>query len=222
MKPLSQLLLFLLTISACSSVLLAAESLQDWLPKSCQYHGEFEQNRVLEELPAPLRSTGRFLFDCRAGVIWHTETPVKNTTIYTSEDLNFRFDREGSVSALKGLVHRGMSTSLRALMGGDISSLNQNFTIVPEPDDETVVEFIPNQISARKHLQKILLRRSDNTIDIELVRNEKSNTAISILETSEFRFQGTEECASIFKKSPLLCESLYFPRKVMDMLQTDH
>ncbi len=222
MKALSCSFLCLLATILLPAILRADESLQSWLPERCEYHGQFEQTRLLQELPSPLISNGRFFFDCQAGVIWQTETPIFNTTIYTKDGVNFRFGREGSVSLLKGLVHGNMSSSLRSLMAGNVSSLSEKFIIAQGSTGETELELIPNRAAAKKHLQKVLLRRSGEGIEIDLVNSETTQTSISISEITEFQSSGSQVCQAIFTALPPICEGLYFPRKVMDAIQTDH
>lgn len=199
--------------------------LESWLPQTCQYHGKFEQTRTLEILPNPLQSSGVFLFDCQAGVIWRTDSPVTNAVIYTNQKRHFRVGSNNQVKQLKGVVHTNMSSMLQALMGGDVSHLTKNFTTQLITNQETAgvdnLILSPASTSIKRHLQEIQLQKEQETMTILLVNSETERTRISTSEITTFRRPGIEECREVFGIDSLTCEGLYFPAKLADELKTE-
>ena len=204
---------------------ISSDVLEDWLPQTCQYHGKFQQTRTLDLLPNPLRSSGVFLFDCKAGVIWHTDQPIASSVVYTNQKHHFRISTDNQGKLLKGLVHANMSSMLQALMGGDVSHLTRNFTTQLTSNQGTTgaddLHLLPVNTSIKRHLQEIRLQKKALSMDILLVNNETKRTRISTSEISEFKRSGTEECQELFGIDSLACEALYFPIKLTDAIKAE-
>ncbi len=204
---------------------LSSDLLENWLPQTCQYHGKFQQTRTLEALPNPLQSSGVFLFDCDAGIIWHTDTPVISSVIYTNQKQHFRISANTQGKLLKGLVHANMSSMLQALMGGDVTHLTKIFTVElianPETDAAEELKLLPKSAALKRHLQEIQLQKTAAEMNIWLINDETKSTRISTLEIAEFQRPATEQCHHLFGADSLNCEALYFPAKLADAIKTE-
>jgi len=203
----------------------AADTLENWLPEQCHYHGEFTQTRTLKVLPQPLQSSGRFLFDCNAGVIWQTASPVSSTLIYTAVNTHFQINGLGESKLLKGIVHNHTATMLLALMAGNTRYLHRDFVAEPDAisDGGSVgtMTLIPKNAAIKRYLAHILLKKTSGTMEISLIRNPEESTLISTSGMTHFKTDSEQLCRELFGQESVACEGLYSPASLADALQTD-
>ena len=97
--------------------------------------GQFVQSRQLKVLKKPLISQGQFIFDQTQGLIWQQITPFESLLILKDKQLIQR-DSQGRVqiskadaSASAAAMGDILPNLVRAMLGGDISGLSENFEL---------------------------------------------------------------------------------------------
>ncbi|MEC4726857.1 outer membrane lipoprotein carrier protein LolA [Shewanella sp. D64] len=97
--------------------------------------GKFTQYRQLKVLKKPLVSQGLFAFDTKQGLIWQQTQPFSSSLILKDDEL-IQVDSSGHRQMIKASESQGagalaetMPTLLKALLSGNISALNQQFTL---------------------------------------------------------------------------------------------
>ena len=97
--------------------------------------GHFVQSRQLKVLKKPLISQGQFIFDQTQGLIWQQITPFESLLILKDKQLIQR-DSQGRVqiskadaSASAAAMGDLLPNLVRAMLGGDISGLSENFEL---------------------------------------------------------------------------------------------
>src|SRR5690606_40113695 len=101
--------------------------LQRFFPQDCHHHGLFTQQKTLTALAQPLTSEGRFAFSCKAGLIWHSDNPLRETLVYPLKAKPWGLDAEGQRQGLDGPVHKQLGNLLNRLIGGDLTYLERHF-----------------------------------------------------------------------------------------------
>lgn len=97
--------------------------------------GNFVQSRQLKVLKKPLISQGLFIFDKEQGLIWQQIKPFESLLILKDKQLIQR-DSQGRVqiskadaSASAAAMGDLLPNLVRAMLGGDISGLSENFEL---------------------------------------------------------------------------------------------
>ena len=97
--------------------------------------GQFVQSRQLKVLKKPLISQGQFIFDQNQGLIWQQIKPFESLLILKDKQLIQR-DSQGRVqiskadaSASAAAMGDLLPNLVRAMLGGDISGLSENFEL---------------------------------------------------------------------------------------------
>ncbi|MCU8008687.1 outer membrane lipoprotein carrier protein LolA [Shewanella sp. SM87] len=97
--------------------------------------GQFVQSRQLKVLKKPLISQGQFIFDQTQGLIWQQIKPFESLLILKDKQLIQR-DSQGRVqvskadaSASAAAIGDLLPSLVRAMLGGDISGLSENFEL---------------------------------------------------------------------------------------------
>lgn len=97
--------------------------------------GQFVQSRQLKVLKKPLISQGQFIFDQTQGLIWQQIKPFESLLILKDKQLIQR-DSQGRVQVSKADASASaaamgdlLPSLVRAMLGGDISGLSENFEL---------------------------------------------------------------------------------------------
>lgn len=97
--------------------------------------GQFVQSRQLKVLKKPLISQGQFIFDKEQGLIWQQIKPFESLLILKDKQLIQR-DSQGRVQVSKADANASaaamgdlLPSLVRAMLGGDISGLSENFEL---------------------------------------------------------------------------------------------
>ncbi|MBT1445298.1 outer membrane lipoprotein carrier protein LolA [Shewanella sp. JM162201] len=94
--------------------------------------GEFEQTRTLKALKRPLVSRGNFVFSPEQGLIWAQSQPFENLLILSESRMLSR-DSEGLWQQTEVEAKAGPATLMpmlvKAMMGGDVATLEQHFSL---------------------------------------------------------------------------------------------
>lgn len=94
--------------------------------------GEFEQTRALKALKRPLVSRGSFVFSPEQGLMWAQNQPFENLLILSETRMLSR-DSEGLWQQTEVDAKAGPATLMpmlvKAMMGGDVATLEQHFSL---------------------------------------------------------------------------------------------
>ncbi|MDT3335864.1 outer membrane lipoprotein carrier protein LolA [Shewanella sp. SP1S1-7] len=140
--------------------------------------GHFVQSRQLKVLKKPLISQGQFIFDQTQGLIWQQIKPFESLLILKDKQLIQR-DSQGRVqiskadaSASAAAMGELLPSLVRAMLGGDISGLSENFELhflitdrlSPErlsPDGQWQLGLTPKDPLMKKAIANMVLEGSD-------------------------------------------------------------
>ena len=105
------------------------------LTASPQAKGEFTQYRYLKVLKQPLVSKGSFVFSKPLGIVWQQRSPFSNTLILQAGS-HTQIDSQGQMQVSKAQqsnhssqLAQLMPTVLKALLSGDLQTLQQHFSL---------------------------------------------------------------------------------------------
>lgn len=135
--------------------------------------GQFVQSRQLKVLKKPLISQGQFIFDQTQGLIWQQIKPFESLLILKDKQLIQR-DSQGRVqiskadaSASAAVMGDLLPSLVRAMLGGDISGLSENFELhflITEklsPDGQWQLGLTPKDPLMKKAIANMVLEGSD-------------------------------------------------------------
>lgn len=140
--------------------------------------GQFVQSRQLKVLKKPLISQGQFIFDQTQGLIWQQIKPFESLLILKDKQLIQR-DSQGRVqiskadtSASAAVMGDLLPSLVRAMLGGDISGLSENFELhflgterlkieSLSPDGQWKLGLTPKDPLMKKAIANMVLEGSD-------------------------------------------------------------
>ncbi|MCK7631912.1 outer membrane lipoprotein carrier protein LolA [Shewanella sp. JNE10-2] len=135
--------------------------------------GQFVQSRQLKVLKKPLISQGQFIFDKEQGLIWQQIKPFESLLILKDKQLIQR-DSQGRVQVSKADASASaaamgdlLPSLVRAMLGGDISSLSENFELHfliadrLSPDGQWQLGLTPKDPLMKKAIANMVLEGSD-------------------------------------------------------------
>jgi len=195
--------------------------LEGLLPQYCLFTGQFRQKRVIPSLPVPLVSQGRFFYSCHAGLIWHTDSPIVETLVYTSTGQQFEIRPDEQPKQLKSRLHGYLSIFLLRLMAADTEYLYENFTVdllAPTALGDHLMGslvLVPRRKMVKRALKKITLKPDDLDRIVHIINVNKESTEITISDVQQHHIDDRESasvsCAPMSNSSLLSCQTLLQP-----------
>lgn len=194
MKLIKILLFFLLSFQQGYAADVLAE-ISEHLVKAPITQGEFQQQKHLKILQRPLQSTGLFTYHQNKGVIWKTLTPIPSLLLVNESHL-LTGQGEQAVPPAFGKV-------FKAMLGGDLSQLNEDFVIVGEDKKtEWQLQLVPKDELLKKIIRSILLRGDAELHSLELQEVNGNLTHINFSHTSHPQQLTAEQVADFERLSP--------------------
>lgn len=170
------------------------------LTQHCRFSGTFTQEKSLTSLPVALISTGKFLFDCDLGLIWHTAKPIVETKIYTTSSMHFHLDAKSEMEVLDDVIQTTIAKLLLDIMSANKEAITEGFVITPTGTNS--ISLVPMGAFLKKGLQSISLKKNpaQNTLLIGLLDKKSQNTRITSVKThqSESKEASLIHCQSLF------------------------
>lgn len=142
--------------------------------------GQFAQEKHMQLLSMPLKSSGSFVVIKDVGVVWKLEQPVQSTMTITEQGLK-------GVDIEDNRAMQYVGKLLMQLLSGDFSSLEQQFKLVAAVEDEQwqlVLE--PRSSLIKKAVESILLSGGSYINSIELHESGGDKTVIQLLNQQEY------------------------------------
>lgn len=143
--------------------------------------GHFVQSRQLKVLKKPLISQGQFIFDQTQGLIWQQIKPFESLLILKDKQLIQR-DSQGRVQVSKADASASaaamgdlLPSLVRAMLGGDISGLSENFelhfliTDRLSPDGQWQLGLTPKDPLMKKAIANMVLEGDDTLQSLVLL-----------------------------------------------------
>lgn len=188
------LLLLLLLINQClADDLLAGINRQ--LTKAPITQGKFRQEKRLTFLAKPLLSEGSFTYHQQLGIIWQTQTPLQSTLIMN--------DSAMLAGTEKQAIPPAFGHVFKALLGGEINQLVQNFTVTGKQQQKTWrLQLTPKDDMLKKAINTIAITGDSEVRDWELQETSGNRTLIHFSGISHPGRLGSEQQAGFEKISP--------------------
>lgn len=143
--------------------------------------GQFVQSRQLKVLKKPLISQGQFIFDKEQGLFWQQIKPFESLLILKDKQLIQR-DSQGRVQVSKADASASaaamgdlLPSLVRAMLGGDISGLSENFELHfliadrLSPDGQWQLGLTPKDPLMKKAIANMVLEGSDTLQSLVLL-----------------------------------------------------
>lgn len=190
----------------------AADNLfSQYLPKDCYHSGQYRQEKQLNGLAQPLITEGEFVFSCRHGLIWHTRSPIIETTLYKTSGEHLLISKD-SAQPLRGRAHRAVGQLLNNLIGGDTDYLQRHFYIAEANSQLTLT---PKSHRLQKAVQSIHIKTAGvepkATVEIFLQHSVSEYTHIQISERHTYSALNAESCAKMLSANAEACSALFQP-----------
>lgn len=140
--------------------------------------GNFEQTKQLSFLALPLVSSGWFRLDSTTGLKWVVEQPLRSQMSVRGSTVMLDGER-----VRDGGVAQFMASIMQSFMGGDFSSIEQDFSVSGElvKGQQWHLELVPRSTMLRRVVNRIELNGGEFLESI--VIHEKSDTDTSIVFT---------------------------------------
>ncbi|NOX26969.1 MAG: hypothetical protein GXP21_02020 [Gammaproteobacteria bacterium] len=201
--------------------------LEALLPQHCFFTGNFLQKRNIKSLPAPLVSQGRFFYSCRAGLIWHIDSPIMETLIYTQAGLQFEIRPGQQPKQINSRLHSYLSVFLLNLMAANTDYLYKNFKVdeasssveLDKASKGSLIRLTPLSKSVRRGLKKIELKEEGSNRIIRIVNVNQESTELIISDVEKYIIGDNQiassACSSVSKENSLLCDVLLQPQRYL-------
>ena len=181
------------------------------LQRPCRYSGDFTQERQLEELSAPLVSTGSFMFSCDEGLLWEVRKPIFDARVYTTEKLNFRVRKNRNVTQLAGIADAKTASLLLDLMSGNTSALSEEFDLASGGETSDSLVLKPKKRSVQKRLTQIIVEQQGDTINITMQAPDTGDYIITINNINLFDGDDLATCRQFSQLAFPACRVLINP-----------
>ena len=195
-----------LIFAAPQAVWANTTTLSSYLPEGCYHAGEYQQHKTLAGMDKPLITNGSFAFYCNQGLIWHTHSPITETTIYKAQGSHVVVRADGSTQVLDSRAQRALGKILNNLIGGNSDYLQQTFSIVEKGDR---VELTPKNKQMQKFLNSLSITPQADSVKITLQLAEQEIIAIRIFARRSFASLEQTQCAQLLTLPPLACNILF-------------
>lgn len=182
------------------------ENLNALLPDACYLFGNYSQTKTLAGLKTPIKSEGKFLYSCDAGLIWHTRAPLSETLIYSLQGKQTKIHTDSTREALNNRLHKHLNTLLNSLIGADTRYINKYFNI---HGDREKIQLNPKKRRMKKFITSIdLFRQQDNT-DITINHASNQKTSMQIFDTRKLAALDNEQCKKHLASTQVACDVLF-------------
>ncbi|MBX2810119.1 MAG: outer membrane lipoprotein carrier protein LolA [Cellvibrionaceae bacterium] len=190
------------------------------LPDTCLFTGDFSQKKQLKGLPAPLTSSGNFLFFCDHGLIWNSLSPFSETLIYTDNNIHYQFD-SGGLHALAGNSHRALAKILIGLMESDHRYIEKNFNIASKSNrnSENIIQLTPKKKFLKKAISHITLESAFNKNKLLFSIHQHTNESTEIVISNVNKIISADKtdvnqfCTEFFSFNQKPCDALRHPHR---------
>lgn len=202
-----------------SSIISEAELLQQIVPASCHFSGQFIQRKHIQGLPVPLQSNGDFFFSCDFGLVWNTLAPIQEALLYVNARKNYRVDERGDIEPLSGAARYAMSKIFLRLLKGDTEYFADEFEVAEGPQNEGL-SLTPESEFMKKGIRRILIekRAAENagvTLNISIEDTTGQNTNVTIDGINEYDIENKqaafEQCEVLYPGPRQWCRVLRSP-----------
>ncbi len=146
----------------------ALNQINSRLTRSLITQGEFEQQKHLKVLHKPLVSKGNFTYHQSKGVIWQTLSPVTSMLLVNESHL---INAQG-----EQLIPTTFGSVFQAMLGGDLSKLQDSFIITAKQGDSWQLQLQPKEAMLQKIIQSITLS-GDNEIRALVIQETNGNSS---------------------------------------------
>jgi len=186
------------------------QDLARFLPKECHHHGEFIQQKQLAALAEPLTSQGRFAFSCEAGLIWHSDSPLRETLVYPLKLAPWGLNAQGQRQTLDGPVHKQLGNLLNRLIGGDLSYLERHFLISQSSaeDQPESLTLVPKAGRMKRFIQNIRMLPGSDQVEILMTHTAEEYTRIQIHAQQSLTQLNAQSCTDALPDLASACQGL--------------
>lgn len=214
------LVLTLLSFNSAYS-LTNKQFLASMLPDNCYFSGDFSQTKKIKALPKPLASNGGFLYSCKLGLIWETKTPIKESLVFSTDQLNFLVKDESSAENLESVQHDFLAKLLLGLMAADTQFIEKEFEIEMDATEsqQSSLIMVPKGKMIKEAIQSVVLEKAANKKNLVITITDKNQqvTKINTIEVARYTDDNDfkKRCASQQYHSNA-CALLLDPERVAD------
>jgi hypothetical protein len=220
------ILVFLLASNTTVSLAKNATTSLGSLPKHCHFSAKFDQQKTLTSLPIPLKSSGQIYFSCNAGLIWETQTPIKESLILTKSDYQFRqnnqaeYGKAPEFEVLDSLESRSLSRLLIGLMSSDNAYIDKTFN--SKKFGKTELLLTPKDQFISKAIETVKIKRQITSDILSITINHADGTVVNIDTHNVIIFEGStdhiNQCLGL-KYPENHCKALFDPKKEASQLK---
>lgn len=193
---------------AISCFVCADETLDKYLPQSCYQTGQFEQQKPLGKTNKMITTNGRYAFACDKGLVWHTQSPLTETTVYQLNGHQWIKSDDQPMQLLTGKIHQHLGKILNQLIGGNQDYLRKNF-VVSETDN--LLQLTPRQSRMKKFLLGIEIARNEQGVNIKLQHPKDNFTSVRIVNIQNMTSLSELDCRESTQTGVDVCHTLLAP-----------
>lgn len=156
------------------------------LPDNCYFSGDFKQSKKIKALPKALNSQGGFLYSCKLGLIWETQSPIKESMVFSTERLNFLVKDQHSAENMDSVQHDFLAKLLLGLMAADIQLIENEFELeISEADSQkSSLTLVPKVKMIKETIQSVILEKAANPKSLVITITDK-NQQVTTINTNE-------------------------------------
>jgi outer membrane lipoprotein-sorting protein len=145
--------------------------------------GTFTQAKTLSILPAPLFSSGSFVFQPNTGLQWNTVAPIKSSLVLNQQGVQLNGKVATQPNAQVNNTGQATVTALfLAVIGGDLNQLRNYFDIKPVSTDiqNWRLQLTPKTKQLAAHIKQITIHGASNTERLVIFEANGDKTDIQL------------------------------------------
>lgn len=169
--------------------------------------GEFTQQRMINDLPIALKSSGDFIFLKGHGLYWNTEKPFAQAITFKADDIiRWNGVQSDEKETKVGVVQRETSKMLLAFFSADLAYIQKRFTVELSVDGSRwKVDLEPKSQIAKKIINTIQIIGQDNLDSLTLSSGNGDVTNIQFFEIHTIDDSLDQYCQYYYRNSAPGC-----------------
>ncbi|RDX36987.1 outer membrane lipoprotein carrier protein LolA [Kangiella sp. HD9-110m-PIT-SAG07] len=168
-------------VSACAQPSCHLKNITSNIKSQASLH-EFTQEKSIQVLANPLKSSGYLLLADNETVVWQTTTPIKSTTVISATEFK-QFNKNDQPitmpSSADTQTSQLISSTFLAILSGNLDSLNDNFEVTSLCNDSGWdLNLEPTNSRIQRLIKQIHIRGSQQIDQLDFTESNGDITSI--------------------------------------------
>ena len=184
------LLVLLMATQLVAADMLTRQAVQNNLTQYAFIKGEFKQERMLQGISRPIRSSGRFMIWRGHGIYWETNQPLFQATTFLGNRVYYWPDENTPEIVKDGVlrINERISQLMLAFFTADFEQLERDFKADWQLGEKSwTVDLTPNGMFIGKAINRVSIQGEQHIerIDLKLATGDSTSIVLHVSATGD-------------------------------------